>query len=481
MSRAVWRKGAAGAAAVVAVLACVSSAGAAAAPPDSSITPAKCGPGSSPETALQGQIPKADRVSGRSAQGYHCNLRLIGQYQGEGSGVISPTYGDCAYFGSFFPISQFTSHPGVQVIDASDPRKPRAVRGLNSPAAIGGTWESLKVHRGRGLLASTGVEIPPGTGALTFDVYSVKEDCTNPKLLNKLAGSLSMPTPVIGHEGGFAPDGKTYYATSATGLVTAIDITDPAKPQALSVSSVGASNHGFSISPDGRTMYGVSVVPGGIQVLDISDIQDRKPSPQIRQIGQLTWEDGWFSQHTLNFTKGGHRYLFAVDEGGIGAVRLIDIDDPRNPRELRQYRLEIERPENTAARKADADFNGPFGYDAHYCSLNSQRDPTRLACSYWQSGVRLYDISNLMRPRELGYFDPPAQSGMMDRFRLRNSPHSLLSSPNFLDPSDLAVPNPSFTATTDYCSSPPEFKGPNELWVSCMDNGFLALRYVPPA
>ncbi len=34
------------------------------------VAPANCGPGSRPETGLQGQVPVADRVSGRSKSGY---------------------------------------------------------------------------------------------------------------------------------------------------------------------------------------------------------------------------------------------------------------------------------------------------------------------------------------------------------------------------------------------------------------------------
>src|SRR5687768_15990873 len=38
---------------------------------------AQCGPGSRPEPALQGEVTVADRASGRSSQGYTCNLAEV--------------------------------------------------------------------------------------------------------------------------------------------------------------------------------------------------------------------------------------------------------------------------------------------------------------------------------------------------------------------------------------------------------------------
>src|SRR5437868_2232638 len=46
---------------------------------------ANCGAGSLPETKLQGQVPLTDRQSGRSQEGYRCNLELKGQEQGQGA------------------------------------------------------------------------------------------------------------------------------------------------------------------------------------------------------------------------------------------------------------------------------------------------------------------------------------------------------------------------------------------------------------
>ena len=81
--------------------------------------------------------------------------------------------------------------------------------------------ESLLLNARRGLLA--GVLGNAATNLGILDVYDMRTDCRHPKLLS------STPSALLGHESGFAPDGKTFYASSAGGqTLVAIDLTDPA-------------------------------------------------------------------------------------------------------------------------------------------------------------------------------------------------------------------------------------------------------------
>lgn len=441
-----------------------------------------CGPGSSPETGVQGQVPRVDRDSGRSAKGYSCNLELVGRFQGKGSGPASPVYGHCSYTGTF---TGGLGRGGVAVIDASDPGHPRQTAELTSPAMATVTWESLKVNRKRGLLAAVGVPVFPGVGAGTFDIYDVRRDCAHPRLLNRIPGTNLTPSMSIlgAHEGGFSPDGRTYYATGVYGgTLTAIDVADPGRPRVLFTGTVGLSNHGFSVSDDGNTMYGVTGVPSGIQILDVSDINARKAFPQVRQISQLSWPDGMASQMTIPFTSRGHHYLVAVDEGGNGGVRILDIEDAAQPFIAKRLTLEINLPQNLDRRRNDVGGDGLFGYEAHYCSIDRRRNPTALACGYFQSGIRVFDISDPLAPRETAYFNPPAQTGKTVA-DLPNSTHALLVyAPPLFSPESLTVQNIARSAvrpdmSADWCMSPPAFVGTNQLWVTCNDNGFLALRF----
>jgi hypothetical protein len=453
-------------------------------------TAAHCGPGSMPEDGVQGEVPLADRESGRSKLGYRCNLERVGGYQGEGATWVDPFYGHCAYMGTSFGGVLGKRSQGTQVIDASDPQHPKLTANLTSPAMYTDTWETLKVNEKRGLLA--GVSVGPALSGVFFDVYDVKHDCAHPKLLNSFNGTnFTLPANVLGHEGQWAPDGKTYYASGlVAGSLTAIDVSDPTKPRIVFSGAAGIpANHGFSLSSDGKRMYIARIAPAGVDIIDTSQIQERKPVPMIKQVGSVSWNDGLVSQHTIPITHDGKPYLVAVDEFGAGGARFIDISDERHPKIDGRVRLAIQTPQYKNLRAKDTPGDGLFGYEAHYCSVNRTDEPTMLACGEFQSGVRVFDIRDFQHPKEVAYYNPPAQSAK--RSELKGSEHAsglgtgALSGITLSDSSNGDLGNPlelgkdlgPANLTTDWCSSPPKFVGTNELWVTCQDTGFNLLKF----
>lgn len=465
------------------------------------VAQAHCGPGSTPETGLQGDVPAADRDSGRSGQGYACNIERVGGYAGRGGGITSTSYDHCAYVGSFFPGDLLGPAQGVQVLDVSDPRNPVLTATLTEPAMLAGTWESLKVNTARKLLVGAGVPFLTGAGLLS--VYDIS-DCAHPRLLNGGPGSdLRMPLPITAHEGGFSPDGNTYWSSgTAPGLVSAVDLTDPAHPRVLWQGLPGLSMHGMGVSPDGNRVY-LSNTLGGITVLDSSAVQRRDPNPQVPVVAQLSWTDGWATQHSVPVSYDGHPYLFTVDEAGSGGVKLIDVADDTAPRVVNTIKLEINLPEHRDSMLASASGGSLFAYDSHYCAADRPVDPTALACGWISSGIRVFDVRDPFDVREIAYYNPPAKTGQ--NTELWNSPHALASiigvpileagavvqavQQGVFDPGQATSPRTGMTAfgdvSTDWCFSPPEWRG-RELWVTCADNGFMTLRldadtYTPPA
>ncbi len=439
---------------------------------------ADCGPGSMPETDIQGRVSLEDRTSGRSQQGYSCNLELVGQHQGRGASWQHAWHEDCAYYGTSFP-----GQAGVQVIDVSDPTNPRHAGALRSPAMLD-PWESLKVHEKRGLLS--GGAGWNGSGPLFFDIYDLNGDCAQPNLLS------STPTAFpAGHEGDWAPDGKTYYVGGTT--QSAIDVSDPNNPQLIAQVEAIGSLHGLSLNADGSRMYAVNMYAcsaealNGLVIYDTTAVQNRELNPAMPVIGSVCWADGSTAQHTILVHYDGKPYVVFVDEGGgdgtglgsidpvapAGSARIIDISDETQPRVVSKIKLEIHMPEHADIQASDVQGNGIFGYQAHYCSVDRQDNPTALACGFFQSGIRVFDIRDPLRPAEIAYYNPPAQVGR--NAELSSSEHANGTAARSNGDGPAGVEN---NLTADWCTAQvrliPE-RG--ELWTTCQDNGFMVLRF----
>ena len=416
-------------------------------PPTQAVSPAECGPGSRPETGLQGQVPMADRDSGRSAEGYQCNLELVGTYQrGEGASWQVDWYSDCAYYSTLDSPTRSTK-PGAVVLDVSDPSAPVETAVLDTPA-VNDPHESLKVNERRGLLGAVDLDDP------FFDVYDVADDCTKPELL----ASVELPG-TGGHEGEWTPDGLTYYGapSSGGGNVYAIDVSDPTNPSLLH--TLPRPAHGLNFSDDGTRAYLSSLAtrqePNGLVILDVSDIQERKPDPQTPVIGEVYWPDGALAQHPIPVTIKGTPYLIFVDEAARGAVRVIDISDETRPVVVAKLKLEVHLPQNEAATQQEWASSGPiFVYDAHYCSVDRFVEPTALACGYFESGIRVFDIHDPLAPVEIAYFNPPA---ITDR-PLPASSHG--------------------GGPADHCAAQVRLlPSAGQLWTMCQDNEFMTLEF----
>lgn len=396
---------------------------------------AKCGPGAKPETGIQGRVPQADYTSGRYAKGYRCNTRGL-SHQGTNGGFKVLRYTDrkgntCAFYDStlLFPkdvLFNAAKGLGVIVLDMNNPAKPKQVTTLTSPAMLS-PHESLLLNKKRGMIGA--VLGNPFANRGILDLYDVKSDCRHPKLLS------STPSAVLGHESGWSPDGKTYYASSAGGQTfVAVDVSDPRNPQTI-FQQFGVNYHGLRLSDDGRTMYvanlgnptGPRLGSGSLRILDVSEIQDREDNPEVDVIASLVWAGHSLPQVAEPFTRNGRQYLLEVDEfadfgldqgptqasASVGAARIIDINDPKRPKVVSNLRLAVHQP---GARAGDQQ-NDPGaaipvqGYAGHYCSVPKRDNPKIVACSMILSGLRIFDISNLSRPVEVGYFNKPIMPG----------------------------------------------------------------------
>jgi hypothetical protein len=451
---------------------------------DGPVAQAACGPGSRPETGLQGQVPLADRESGRSKEGYQCNLELVGQYQGEGAGWQHAWYEDCSYYGTAYyeETEADRQHLGVVVIDGSDSTSPKPTAYLETAAMID-PWESLKINEKRQFLgAVNGIH---GGGGPEIDIYDVAADCAHPSLIVSLPPTNDSGS--TGHAGDWAPDGLTYYSANR-----AIGVDDPTQPVVVGTIR-GGLTHDLSISDDGNRAYTATLSAGGyppnngLAIFDTSQIQSRQSDPQTPPVGVLFWEDGGLGQNADPIMIGGKPYIMFTDENGpytlatlatngtadrtaacgqnlppFAMARIIDISNENVPTLASRLMLETHDPANCSVTMADLPGTGIFQYDSHYCTVDDPTNATAVACSYFQSGLRVFDIRDPLHPKEVAYFNPPAQTDM--KGQLGGSHHD-----GYGGGSEL---------TADWCSANVRFrKDRGELWATCQDNGFMILKF----
>jgi hypothetical protein len=503
---------------ILLALACVVLSGAGAAdkkPADDApltVPKAVCGPGDHPETALQGQVPAALRAAG--FQGFNCNLQLIGQSRGDGANWqttqfqngkgtsgVSNGKGDgnkdgptCAYHGTAFSTVDRT-HLGVPVVDISNNSNPTPTGYLTTTSMLD-PWESLKVNERRQLLAADNGH--NGGGGPEIDLYDVSNDCRFPQFLSSVAvgkpdGSTGAPLNVIGHEGSWAPDGLTYYGGDIRqAQYYAVDTADPTAPKLITAwkpGIAGATVHGLSISDDGTRGYFVSLLgagpvtpdkaANGLLIYDLSEIQSRKPNPQVRLISKFLFNDGGGAQHTIPIKIEGKPYVVFVDETGPAGfvsatdlhkaadaglpvfpmARIIDISDETNPKQVSRLMLETHDPANFSKVIPDLTGLGIFMYGSHYCSVDNKNQATTLACGYFNSGIRVFDIRNPARPKEIAYYNPAGTT--------TPSPGS-----NHVTVGQWRAGGP------DWCSAQVHLDAKaGTLWTTCQDNGLLTLKF----
>jgi hypothetical protein len=374
-----------------------------------------CGPGSHPETGIQGRVSPEDHESGRAAKGFTCNTTLIGSYVkpnafGTVGGFKVERYRDaagrdCAYYDTtlLYPTNALDGEGGVNVLDMADPTKPTLTDRLVTPAMLS-PHESLVVSQERGILAA--VAGNPITNVGIVDVYDVSQDCRHPVLKS------SSPVGIFGHESGLAPDGRTFYSASpASQTLVAVGLDNPSLPLPLWGGSY--DSHGLSLSADGNRAY-VAGTGSGLIILDTSQVQARVPNPKVREVARLQWNSMSIPQNAIPVTIKGHPYLVEIDEYGagseVGAGRIIDIGDETKPRVVSNLRLGVHQPENFSTLADDAgQDNALQGYAGHYCNVPRRVDPGIVACSMILSGLRVFDIRDPLKPREIAYFNAPVQ------------------------------------------------------------------------
>jgi hypothetical protein len=416
-------------------------------PPDVATPTAPCTSGHPLTGQVDGRVPQSAIDSPQAAQGWSCNLSEVA-HQGTSGGFKTWTYTDphghyCAYYDTalLFPLNainlaQVKPSLGVEVLDMSDPSHPVQTDTLTSIPMLT-PHESLSLNAKRGILAA--VSGNPATYPGDIALYSLSQDCRHPVLT--YTGVIAR----FGHEGAITPDGRTFWSTSSsTQSTTAIDISDLYHPHPIWQGTLVV--HGLSFSDNGDIGYLQMPVESDMDIVDVSQIQNRVPNPQVKMLSRITWPESTIPQSSYPMTINGHSYLLEFDEYAfriqgatpappdtVGAARIIDVADPRHPSVISNLRLAIDQPAAHAAAAQDPGALSPVqGYAGHYCGIPREVDPEIVACSFINSGLRIFNIQDPLHPKEVAYYVSPPKP----------------ADENGAQASDFAMSKPSFDPAT---------------------------------
>jgi len=315
-------------------------------------------------------------------------------------------------------------HSGLSVVDITDPLAPRQVGFIPGPP---NTW-TLQVQAADGLLITSQERILDGWGGVPdkpFGEGFLIWDLTDPEKPRRLGH----------HRTGYRGTHRNYYDggryVHATALIEGyeghiyqiVDIADPANPVEVSRwwypgQWTGGGEAGVKPSTflhggayiKGDRAY-LPYTAGGFVILDISDVTHPK------LISDLPFSPPFISfigVHTaLPLSK---RPLVVVNSEAIaergaeplGFAGIVDIADERAPRLISLF--PVPKPDPGMGIRNFYEWPGRFGpHNQHQSQFQKvlYQDESTTFLTYFNAGLRIYDISDERMPHEIGYFIAP--------------------------------------------------------------------------
>lgn len=311
---------------------------------------------------------------------------------------------------------------GWSVLDVTNPAMPELVRSWDGPQ---NTW-TIQVQAAEGTLI-TGLEKPaPGWGFDTAApssegamIWDIARDPTDPQLLGVWrTGSAGT------HRNFYAGGSVVMMAARKPGFIgnvlRVVDISDRSAPREIAYWALDEQREDSPHARPGTSyLHGPAHVQGnraylphgraGLVVLDISDIA--RPTMISRvDFGDLGGKIGCHSAVPVP----GRNLLVvnseAIEEGDGDALNytfVVDISDDERPRIMSAFPMP--RPEPGLPYATYYGKGGRFGpHNQHH----PQGNPAHLAprehivMTYFNAGLRLFDIGDPVQPVEVGYFVP---------------------------------------------------------------------------
>jgi len=312
-------------------------------------------------------------------------------------------------------------HRGWSILDVTDPTAPEYVGFVPGPE---NTW-TIQIQIADGKMITALERIAPGWGGSEDRPFSegfLIWDVSDPRKAKQLGHYRTGSTGThrnfydggnLVHAAGGAPgyDGKIYHV---------VDISDPAKPKQVSSFALDEqrkdatkSNLKYSLHGpahvEGSRAY-LSYGDGGGIILDVSNIE----APRL--VSRLAFQGLCSRQGIHTYLPLPHRKLALINDEAIAEngdenlnlAGMADIGDETKPRMISLFPMP--EPPAESGVKNFYEKGGRFGphnqhHPNHQACLEDRDDLAYL--TYFNAGLRVYDIRDPRAPREIGYFIPP--------------------------------------------------------------------------
>ena len=349
------------------------------------------------------------------------NFRLLGHDRSAawGGGSLVEVRRGHAYVGAVGG-SSYNGREGFTVHDVSDPRNPRKVAEFLAPPGI--HMHKLRIV-GDDILYVNSEALPGdrGKGARTgFYIF----DISRPGTIREI-GFYDMPGSGPHRFGVDNERQLAFFPNDAPGwdrrVIWTMDIRDPLKPEVVSIwglPSQRATGEGIHNDPHPAeqtcTLHGPPMIRGdrmfaafwggGVAIIDCSDLRNMK------LVGHTRWSPPFVGSNHTAWPIGDRPYLVVTDEARAKQsywdsqfMWIVDIRDETNPVTVSTWFPDRETYFHRAGR---------FGAHNILENIPSEGPWKDLVfITYFNAGLRAVDVSDPLRPKEVGHYVPAVPEG----------------------------------------------------------------------
>ena len=312
-------------------------------------------------------------------------------------------------------------HRGWSVLDVTDPTTPQLVTYIPGPE---NTW-TIQIQVAEGKMITALERIAPGWGGVDgqafaegFFIFDVSEPTKPRRIGHFQTGSTGT------HRNFYGGGNFIHAAAGAPGMAGKIyrivDIADPAKPREVGQFSLPEQASGAATSGLKFSLHGPAHIEGTRAYLPYGDggaiILDSSELSRPRMVSQLAFRGITATQGIHTFLPLPRRRIALVNDEAIrengdenlNMAGVVDISNESQPRLISLFPLP-EPPAETGLNNF-YEKGGRFGphnqhHPNHQACLEERDDMAYL--TYFNAGLRIYDIRDPRAPKEIAYFIPP--------------------------------------------------------------------------